>query len=329
MLLHLGMPKTGTSLLQNAIKRAAGHPGYEHICYPEYGRASAVAHHDLARGLRTADSEALRRAADGLLTEIHGHARVRDGNAVALVSSEDFTNSCVAGRVWRLAEFSEALGSSTELQCVIVVRELSDFFESMYLQSSRTGHVSSDFEDYLLSRVKWAEQLLRGLVELRGRLGARLTIHYREPDFDVLGYFAGLLSCSAAGLRDVTASLRSTAKPSLKNQAALTFLPDVEERLGFAIDRRRLGRLLARTEVFAEDTSHFTLFDESTRSATWERCRAIARDAGLVGYAQAFDLYRPNSAKTVALTPDLLMEADLLALRQHRESIAVPGDEAA
>lgn len=140
LVLHLGMPKTGTSLLQNALVDLLRTTPETPLIYPGYGRSQRIAHHTLARNNMKADPADITAIAEGLAADIADARAAHPAvPSVAACSSEGFTNLC-GHSAPRLAAFFDAFPDSIAVEGFIVLRELSDFLESMFLQSTRFGH---------------------------------------------------------------------------------------------------------------------------------------------------------------------------------------------
>jgi len=324
LVVHLGMPKTGTSLLQNVIVRLLRRTPDLPLIYPEYGRGKAIAHHRLTHDLRDGDPAALGAA---LVAEIAERRAEAPNARVAFCSSEGFTNLCGSSVADRLVAFFDAMDAARgagarPAEAVLVVRELSTFLQSMYLQSARFGHTGMAFPDYLRSRRKWVRELFAGLVFLQDRLGPRVVLEFQKPGFDVLAYFARHLGLAPDPLAEIAAEVPSTATRTLKEQIALTHLPHLEAALGLPIDRQRLVALFEGGFAFADDLRGFTLYAPDAQGALADEIAADAVAAGFDGYARAFAGFRPKAAPEGALAFERLSAADRAALAAVKDRIA-------
>lgn len=316
LVLHLGMPKTGTSLLQNTLSRLQDGPGAAALIYPAHGRGGGVAHHALAQAVQAGDPEA---EADALRAAIAEEAARAPAARVAFCSSEAFTNLCGISVADRFARFAERLGAGGPVQSVIVIREFADFMESMYLQSARFGNMKLSFDAYVGSRKRWAGALFEGLLELRRRLGPAFEITFQDPGFNVIEHFADRLDLPRATLAGVAEGVASTAKRSLKQQVAMTFLPELEADLGIPVLRRHLVGLFESGFAFADDAARFTLYAPGAHDAQRALFCQIAEDHGFDAYADRFRDRRARPAPTREIAYKVLTGADRAALRQALE----------
>jgi hypothetical protein len=108
----------------------------------------------------------------------------------------------------------------------------------MYLQSARFGNYKYNFPQYLTARRSWVVALFSGLEHLQNHMGSQLSIEVGGKSFDVISYFAHQLGLSEDTLRSATTNVPSTAKPTLKEQIALTHIIQLEEDLGMPVSRR-------------------------------------------------------------------------------------------
>jgi hypothetical protein len=65
LVIHMGMPKTGTSILQSSIIHALRMPEAGHLIYPELGRDGGIAHHELVKHLSARNPYRGRNAGEG------------------------------------------------------------------------------------------------------------------------------------------------------------------------------------------------------------------------------------------------------------------------
>ncbi len=324
-LIHCGMPKTGTSLLQGVLAASPDLLAAHGLHYAATGR-QGIAHHALAADL-LASAEAAGPMARALAAEA---AALPAPPRLALVSSESLFNLAGAASAPRLAALLEVLdggegggagGSGGGAQAIIVLREITGFLESMYLQSSRFRPGFGDFETYLAPRVAWLAGLLEGLAWLRDRSGRRIAMLPAGPGYDVLDLFEQRLALPAGALAAAAAGLRSTARPGLKGQAALANLPWVEEQLGFALAPRRLLRLLEGGGVFAGDLGRYTLWRPGRRARVGRRMQALMRKRGFAAWADLTEALAPDDRPFRTTGPEALEPADIARLRELRPLI--------
>ncbi|WP_075222839.1 hypothetical protein [Acuticoccus yangtzensis] len=390
LIFHLGMPKTGTSILQNSVTRALRETG-PRLMVPAFGRGMGIAHHALVRRVAEAEPGSTLPIAAELSREIAAHraeqmARtqqttrpektradgtrpektqpekmaeqaatlekgaaqegdVQEGGAqesaapeadlsgagpesgaghplTVFVSSEGFTNLCGVKRADHLADFIDAF-EGVSVEVLVVIRELSDFLESMYLQSARFGHMKGTFADYLTSRRRWVRDYFRGLLVLRARLGERLDIVFQAPGFDILTHANALLRLEEGTLTRASRTVRSTAKRELKEQVALSFLAETEAAAGFKISRDKLMRVFDdRPDVFAGRVERYTLYGPEARQATYDDLIAAAAETGFTAYLDAFGGgLKRRDVPVFPFTFDQLGAADIAAIAALRPQI--------
>lgn len=151
IVLHIGMPKTGTSTVQHCLAMHAR----EHtdgFLYPVAGRGGAVAHHRLANMVSSGSLP------DDVVTALRSELSMAAGRVV-VISSEGFSNVVPA----KLIQFVDGLAPLGPVKLVIAVRELASFLESMYLQSTRFGTFKGTFPTYIATRRKWIGNFIAGL----------------------------------------------------------------------------------------------------------------------------------------------------------------------
>ena len=190
ILYHLGMPKTGTSLLQGTMARAVTALRAEGVLYPRAGRVG-VAHHPLTQILR--EQGPVERAAflADLAAEVAAARAEGPEVRVALVSSEGMINVCGVDTALDFAEFLSNPGAGLQGSAVIVLREMTSFLESMYFQTTRFRAVDWSFDEYLGSRPKWMTNFLAGLTIIKTRMGEAFEIVVAAKGYDVLRLLRG------------------------------------------------------------------------------------------------------------------------------------------
>ena len=381
LIFHLGMPKTGTSILQNSVTRALRETG-PRLMVPAFGRGMGIAHHALVRRVAEAEPGSTLPIAAELSREIAAHraeqmartqqmtrpektraektraegtrpdkmgaeqtTTLEEGAAqesttpeadlsgagpesgaghplTVFVSSEGFTNLCGVKRADHLADFIDAF-EGVSVEVLVVIRELSDFLESMYLQSARFGHMKGTFADYLTSRRRWVRDYFRGLLVLRARLGERLDIVFQAPGFDILTHANALLRLEEGTLTRASRTVRSTAKRELKEQVALSFLAETEAAAGFKISRDKLMRVFDdRPDVFSGRVERYTLYGPEARQATYDDLIAAAAETGFTAYLDAFGGgLKRRDVPVFPFTFDQLGAADIAAIAALRPQI--------
>lgn len=321
-LIHCGLPKTGTSVLQATLAGSAPLLASAGVLYPAAGRRGN-AHHPLAIALREEGADVPAQCAAPLLAEVAAHP---DGPPrLAVCSSEQFSNLFNPVRISRLTGFVTALGRP-RVRTVVVLREYTSFIESMYLQRARFQDNRGSFDDFLNHVLSGVPNLLQALTVLRSDLGEGFEMVPAKPGFDVLPLFDGLLGLAPGTLTPAFAEPDATAKPSLKLQAVLSNLPWLKENLGFAICRKRLQRQVRDGHVvFADDVAGYTLYPPGRRQAVAQALVPLMRAQGFDGFA---DLSEPVAADAgpghlprFSIEPEVLTPGDLALLAAMRSKI--------
>lgn len=282
IVLHIGMPKTGTSALQHSLMQRSREkvPG---LLYPAIGRDGAVAHHALAR---TID----KRGAD--IAEVHALVEMGTEATVPMVLSSEAFNNVHPRTILDLVTRLEAAG---EVRVLLVVREMASFLESMYLQSTRTGRTTMTFDHYVTLRTRnwfgakcWLRERFRHMRALKDCLGDRLYLRFVTPGFNTLNEFERLVELPATLLTRYESGLPKNIKGSLKAQIAVLYLPEIEKRIGLPLDRRRLTRAMRNEFSFADDVVDYTLLSERRYRSIGREARKWAARYGVQEYVDAF-----------------------------------------
>lgn len=132
---HIGLNKTGTSAIQGFLLR---HPDFlaEHgFIYPESGRNSKPAHHDVASMIQNNDKQGLKTFADSLRSESS-----TKGLEKIIISSELF-HTVSPERV-------KALFPGDVVTPIIYVRNHIDYLNSWYRQGVKGRIMCSSFDDF-------------------------------------------------------------------------------------------------------------------------------------------------------------------------------------
>jgi hypothetical protein len=320
ILYHLGMPKTGTSLLQGTMARAVTALRPEGVLYPRAGRAGS-AHHALTAILR--EEGPVERAA--FLTDLAVEVAAARADApevrVALVSSEGLVNLCGTETAADFAEFICNPGDGLQGTGVIFLREMTSFLESMYFQTTRFRSVDRSFEAYLAPRPKWMQNFLAGLNIIKARMGDAFEIVPAAKGYDVLRAFEARLALPDGFLDEPSRTVGSTARPSLKSQIALVHLDWVEAEVGFKISRRALSRRLSDGDVFAGDVANFTIYSPGQRARVAATGIAIMEEAGFADYAALTRALPPQTLPHHVIDRATLTPADLAAVAALRDTI--------
>ena len=314
LLLHVGSPKTATSLVQRHfsgtdVLAANG------VHYPEAGRdADRIGHHELGHMLMDGhDAEAV----DLLRAELAPRG-------TTLVSSESMTN-CIASqrKLPSFRKFLNAMRDEVESVHVLVfLREASDFFESMYLHAIKATGLKASFDDYLHEREGWYARLFANLESInRDCPGVTLDVRaflprtYADDWRDVLGFDP-----------DLELSRRVNPRLSLKTQSVLKEYEVFCAQYGLEMARLdAIDAFSAADSPFEDDTHDFSPYRPGTAERISEQVLDDARRHYRSEYLATFAPLRIKSAPAYAqidyarLTPRDLATAEAF-LRAAREA---------
>ena len=320
ILYHLGMPKTGTSLLQGTMARAVTALRAEGVLYPRAGRVG-VAHHPLTQILR--EQGPVERAAflADLAAEVAAARAEGPEVRLALVSSEGMVNVCGVDTAPDFAEFLANPGAGLQGSAIIVLREMTSFLESMYFQTTRFRAVDWNFDEFLGSRPKWMTNFLAGLTIIKSRMGEAFEIVVAAKGYDVLRTFEARLLLPDRFLDETSRTVAPTERPSLKGQIALVHQPWLEAEVGFKIRRRVFSRLLSDQAVFEQDVANFTIYAPGQRAQLAATGIAIMEEAGFHDYAALTRALPPETLPHHVIDRASLTPADIAAVAALRDTI--------
>lgn len=312
LLLHIGSPKTATTLVQRHFSRSnvlAAHG----VHYPALAEdPDAHAQHAFARALLRGDYASAARIVSS----------ATEGHATTLLSAEAITN-CVASplRFPGFLRFVRSIAESLEtLRVIIFLREASAFLESMYLQSVRAMELATSFDAYLSERRGWHETLFRNLsaIESIGG-GVALEAH---------AFLAG--SCAEAWRQalgfdiELPASGSANQRLSLKSHIFFRQFEAFRSQRGIAMQRREALELMGRhPSPFDDDLQRFSLYRPGVADAIRAQVLAEAERYSRHEYLAAFRGPSPQRADApwVDIDSVVLTRGDLDAaerfLRAH------------
>jgi hypothetical protein len=302
VLFHAGMPKTGTSALQNALAALKD----DRVDYPNLFRDGQIAHHALARVLLKL-SDAEREAA---LTELEGYLSKPRHTRLVVFSSESLiglfskSGKHVAERLCNCEDRSY----SAELH--VVVREVAGFLEAMYLQSSRFGRIKMRFPDYLATRRDWTVSLFQSLTELHAILGDRLKIALQDEAFNTLTHFESVLGLDRGRLTEISKTQRPSSRFGFRGECLLTHLEAFNAEFGTDFHRAKIVRDLETRKLFASDLRSYTLYDQKIWNETTRMALDAAKRTGFHNYTGTFEELRRKEAPEVVLDYAALHNAD-------------------
>ena len=263
ILLHAGMPKTGTTYMQDTLKNVEDQLTQAGACYVPFGRnAPLTAHHPIAESLQSDDDaqhvEFVSRlgALQGELPDIH----------TFLLSSEAITNASTEVKASLL--LSRLGDYPGDVVLAYFIRAFDDNYESMYLHQAKYGQLLPDetFDAFVEKRKHYARSLFGGLRVLDASKVVAVQLHpystTKDP-LDVLFASNGI----DFKIEKSAKSPRSHSRLGLKMQTALRHLDILlspEERSSLL-----LGRLVRSLEdgdfEFEKDSTDFTLWQAARR----------------------------------------------------------------
>jgi hypothetical protein len=315
------MPKTGTSVLQNSLFYAQDLERSYKVLYATTGRDSKKAHHEVAISLSKADQSGVKEFSEKFLAQVSSECESHPNSNIILFSSEAFSNLCGISVSSRMLEFFSAIGKNYYFRSYIFIREFSDFFESMYLQSTRFGHVAGGFIDYLEPRKQWARKYIEGIISLKNSLPENFNVGFRTKEFDVLDTFENILYLPKNYLTNISKQVPPTKKRSLKEEVSLAVLSEVEIKVGFAVNRRKLIRFFESGGHFEDDIYNYTLYDKSERREAHSFFLDLTRELGFIDYLQAFGDEKIREAPFYPLNIDILSPTDIKLIQDIRKKI--------
>lgn len=320
ILFHLGMPKTGTTLLQGTMARAVASLRAEGVLYPRAGRIGS-AHHPVTTILREKGPAERAAFLAELAAEIASARTEAPAPRIALVSSEGMVNLCGTDFAADFAGFLSNPGEGLQGTAVIFLREMTSLLESMFFQTTRFRSIDNSFDEYLAPRPKWMESFLAGLKIIKARMGEAFEIVPAAKGYDVLRAFEARLGLPDRFLDEPSRTVPSTVRPSLKSQIALVHLDWLESEVGFKINRRVFSRHLSEGRVFADDVSQFTIYAPGQRDQIAGIGIKIMEEAGFHDYAALTRALTPSSLPHHVIDRSELSGADIAAVAALRRSI--------
>ena len=197
LILHIGLPKTGTSSIQYALNRAREKLLKHGILYPETGQWADYSHHGLGFALRGVSDyggqpvEAVETLLDALSEEYDKH---RSAETV-LISSEIFQALVWPKRIAALKRFTDQF---EQVKIIAVLRRQDLLLESLFKQHVKdpTVALSESVEDYFDRVGGWFnyKNFLSRWSDLYGRDNLLLIPHNARQRDSILTEFTNVLS---------------------------------------------------------------------------------------------------------------------------------------
>lgn len=310
ILVHLGQPKTGTTVTQYSIAEKA-REGF--FCYPEEFRTGHPAHHELARKLRTSEDPAsvISEASEIL-------RRVQSENSV--ISSEQFYNLFSKNLNCRLIDFLSACNKISPTHALLFLRRWDEFVNSMFLQTVRHEKISADVRAYAKARLENLPDVIASIAAVRNAEIVHFHIAPYASGVDVRKSIEGLFPF-LRGISDIGA-LPATEKMTLKQQVALYYFSEItqlepsKELMMRTRSKFRLGDF-----SFEEDVSNYCVIPEDIDTQLMEKSIALANDHAISEYVEAF-AGQKFEKNYVDFSPSVISKKDISAFKKMIERIA-------
>lgn len=311
LVIHAGMPKTGTTSLQRALAGAQDALREHGVAYPAaFRNAENIAHHQLPADLLSPDAARGQAFLDYLAEE---------SAPVVLVSSEAFINLFSRRSIFGFVCFLEACCRLRPVRIVVVLRRIDSFMQSMYLHSVKTGETDLVVADYLEQRVRWADGLF-GCLTVPPRTLPHCQVQFQkyERANDYVPRLLERLALDANARSVVPPAGESGARLGLKAQTLLFHLDAVGERVGATIERRPLLRRIDAGEFrFDDDIDDYTVFDPFQARWLHETALRAAYELSLSDYVGYFGQDRPATAAASSLDLGNLEADDFERIRSY------------
>ena len=257
--LHIGLPKTATTVLQASLAASSSELQLHGVSYPDLFRDTreGIAHHRIPQLLRSESSD----ERNSVIQEIVSWVQTARFDRVVF-SSEDMSNLLAPRYAETFWELVRALQSAADLNVVVALRRLDQMFESMYLHSTKTGELAIDIDSYLSQRHTWGPNFFSKLATLRALCGNdRLHLLKYAKSGDYIRHLLAALGIDETWLvAEKNSNTRTNAKLAFKQQVTLYHLPEICERVGAPIARGQLIRAFESGALaFPDDSTDYSV----------------------------------------------------------------------
>lgn len=314
IILHIGLPKTGSTSLQRAFFENRDQLAAQGISYPLPANSKWNAQHEFVR--------AFQRGRDQAVEALFNDCRLQIENTdwLLMSSEEFFTWRVPMVAAWK-SYLDRRFGAST-YHVQIYIRRWSDLIPSLWHQHVIYGGISA-FPEYAL------DQLLRLLrtqyfpfepvadawTEVFGRDAVRITPIERiiESGRDLVVHtFQSLLAVEAQDLSGKYKSNRSLAPEHLELIRAVSILGHrrngkASKGVSFALRRllrREDPQMIAAAKIFAPLRCELSLDDQHPPFPDMER-RAIEKFAGLLEEVDSERIFPPRAPREATYIRDV------------------------
>ncbi len=311
LIIHIGMPKTGTSALQRVLSNAApalAARGFDYLSGFRLGKG--IAHHPIASEINS------RRNLEGpqvrdFLAYLSG---VKSGQV--LISSEAFTNALQPAILKTFLKFIDECNARMPTKIVVSLRRIDSFMESMYLQREKVHGSSLDLTDYVAARGSWAKNLFQGLTAVRGRCGVEVVRYEASESFFV--QFFDAMGLPHRKMPELSSLGRENIRLGLKAQTVLRHFNQFAGRLGIENHRKSLALDLMQGKLrFEEDIYSYRLLSFADADRLHSQALEASIAVGFPEYVQFFQMDQIVDRDNVTLDPSNVTEADLMKLKDH------------
>jgi hypothetical protein len=195
VVLHVGLPKTGTTYLQEGFVRHRDALLACGVSYPKFGQEHLAGHHNLTlhlRGMPVVSADYGDLSAEGAVRR----AIDENSNANVLLSSEGFSALAAGGVATLLRAIAEC-----EPRVVVYLRRRSQLMASSWQEAVKHGSPLGLLE-YVASRVLGSgartlrfEQVLTSIAQAFGREAMRVIVydHLLEDGVDIMDHFTSTI----------------------------------------------------------------------------------------------------------------------------------------
>lgn len=272
LIVHCGMPKTGTSVAQYFFNKLSSQKAINY--FPEHKKG--IAHHQLANDLIQGNPDAF----------IESVKRMPEG--ISLISSENLSNG-FGREIDGIELLYNKIRNYTALEFIIVLRRMDSFIDSMYCQQVRFGKYSGDINDYALSRKRWIDNFFNGIGQAKLSMNDDLLLPIHGRNFNVVDFFADKLSVDKSRLPEILSGAPNTAKFSYKSQIILNNLDEFNDRYDVRINRSDMVTALSSGELrFEDDSFNYTFVDRTMAERILKTALESARRYNVSEYVEAF-----------------------------------------
>jgi hypothetical protein len=150
IVVHVGLKKSGSASIQTFFDENAKRLRKLSLDYPQIGRRTKKAHHNLAYEIQGSKKFDPRK---GTLAESAQHWK-QSTSRVMILSSEMFEEAEVHETHELKTKLLEARGSSEEFRIYIVIRDLVDLLPSSYAQKVKYGLHGYSFDSFFAARMQ-------------------------------------------------------------------------------------------------------------------------------------------------------------------------------